>query len=245
MKRAYLVAVGVAAAIACVASGMSAPLAATPNATHPSSQIWHRGIVSTTFWVGEIFTSGPNGSQVISTYDGKWEVHYGGCDGVIKAGKCRTERRVASDGYFPRHMRPKQNPFYLDVPYDDVNDRIGAAERARVVPWAQLAPYRHKLANPNLSLMKNHWVKIIDHGRVCYGQIEDAGPGQYHDAAYVFGHARPRNRLYNGAGMDVSPALNGCLGFKELNGDTDVVSWRFIGFKDVPSGPWRRVVTRG
>jgi hypothetical protein len=139
-------------------------------------------------------------------------------------------------------MRPKQNPFYLDVPYDDLNDRIGAAERARVVPWAHLAPYRHKLANPNLSLMKNHWVKIIDHGRVCYGQIEDAGPGQYHDAAYVFGRARPRNRLYNGAGMDVSPALNGCLGFKELNGDTDVVSWRFIGFKDVPSGPWRRLV---
>lgn len=205
---------------------------------------WHNRIVATTFWVGEIFSSGPNGSQVISTYDDKWLQHYGGCDGVVVRGACRTERRTAANGYFPRHMKPKQNPFYLDLPYDDVNDRIGAANRARVIPWAHYPRYRAILRNPNRSLMKNHWVKIQKGNRVCYGQIEDAGPGQYHDAAYVFGTARPRNRLYNGAGMDVSPALNGCLGFAELNGDTDVVRWRFVNSRSVPPGPWTRIVTR-
>jgi hypothetical protein len=222
-----------AAAVPAAATTRRAP-------TYP----WHRNVVSTTFWVGEIFTSGPNGSQVISTYDGKWEVHYGGCDGVIVSGKCRTEKRVAANGYFPRHMRPKQNPFYLDVPFDDVNDPIALAERGRVIPWAHLPFYRSRLANPNRSLMKNHWVEIKKGPYTCYGQVEDAGPGQYHDAAYVFGGSAPRNRLYNHAGMDVSPALNGCLHFKELNGENDVVQWRFVGLNQVPSGPWRKLVTR-
>jgi hypothetical protein len=244
MKRVSTVVVGVVAATACVTSGLTTTIAAAPAGAATSAHVWHRNIVSTTFWVGEIFSSGPNGSQVISTYDDKWQVHYGGCDGVVRNGKCSTERRVAANGYFPRHMKPKQNPFYLDVPFDDVNDPKGAAGRARAVPWAHLPQNRAILANPNRSLMKNHWVEIVDHGRVCYGQIEDAGPGQYHDARYVFGGGRPRNRLYNGAGMDVSPALNGCLGFKELNGDSDVVSWRFVSPKAVPPGPWRRLVTR-
>lgn len=200
--------------------------------------------MSTTFWVGEVFNSGPNGSQKISTYDGQWLKHYGGCDGVTRGGKCQTERRTAANGYFPLHMTPKQNPFYLDLPFDDVNDKTAAAERARVVPWAHEKAYRAVLADPNRSLMKNRWVEIQKGSRTCYGQIEDAGPGQYHDAAYVFGNARPRNRKYNGAGMDVSPALNGCLGFAELDGDTDVVRWRFVDSTSVPSGPWTKIVTR-
>ena len=63
-------------------------------------------------------------------------------------------------------------------------------------------------------------------GRTCYGQIEDAGPGAYDDYRYVFGtgNPRPANRLYNGAGLDVSPALTGCLAFTELNGDDNRVT---------------------
>jgi hypothetical protein len=94
--------------------------------------------------------------------------------------------------------------------------------------------------------MKNHWVKMTGTaGQVCYGQIEDAGPGQYNDAAYVFGKtdSRPLNQRYGGAGMDVSPALNGCLGMKELDGDTDKLSWQFASLADVPSGPWTKMVT--
>ena len=54
---------------------------------------------------------------------------------------------------------------------------------------------------------------------------------------------RPANQLYNGAGLDVSPALNGCLGFAELNGANDRVDWQFVDDADVPPGPWRTAVT--
>jgi hypothetical protein len=93
--------------------------------------------------------------------------------------------------------------------------------------------------------MKNRWVELSKDGHTCYGQIEDAGPGDYHDSNYVFGtsDARPQNTQYGGAGLDVSPALNGCLGFAELNGDSDRLSWRFIEAGQVPAGPWTRLIT--
>ncbi len=97
--------------------------------------------------------------------------------------------------------------------------------------------------------MKNRWVEIIhfDHRtrRVCYGQIEDAGPYAYGDARYVFGAAdrRPRSKLADNAGVDVSPALRDCLGFSGLNNDQNTVDWRFVDVGDVPLGPWRLIVT--
>lgn len=199
--------------------------------------------MATTFWVGEFFEPGPNGSQEISTYDDNWLANYGGCDGVVVRGSCETERRTADNGYFPRNMTPKQNPFYLDLPFDDVNDRIAAAQRATVVPWASDPPYRALLADPNRSIMKNRWVEIEYRGRTCFGQIQDAGPGEYHDAAYVFGTAKPINSRFGGAGMDVSPALTGCLGFDDLDGITGGVRWRFVERSAVPAGPWTRLVT--
>lgn len=43
--------------------------------------------------------------------------------------------------------------------------------------------------------------------------------------------------------LDVSPALNGCLGFAALDGALDRVDWRFVEAADVPPGPWWRLVT--
>jgi hypothetical protein len=209
----------------------------------------HTAIVATTFWVGEIFDpNAPDGSQMISTYDSSWYSDYGGCDGVNDGTglmRCQTERRTAANGFFPLHMVPKQNPFYLDLPFDDVNDPTAFGERSAVIPWANDRGYAGHARDTNFSYMKNRWVQISRHGRTCYGQIEDAGPGQYHDAKYVFGshNERPANRRYGGAGMDVSPALNGCLAFSALNGDTDRVSWRFVDAADVPRGPWKTLVT--
>jgi hypothetical protein len=180
---------------------------------------------------------------VLSTYDAQWEAHFGGCDGVTTTGSCQTEKRTAANDYFPSSMTPKENPFYLDLPFDDVNDKTAYAERGTVIPWANQPAYAPYIKNASHSLMKNRWVELTKNGKTCYGQIEDAGPGQYHDAAYVFGSAQPVNKKYGGAGMDVSPALNGCLGFAELDGDTDQVDWRFVDDNDVPAGPWTRIVT--
>lgn len=207
----------------------------------------HTGIVATTFWVGEVFDpDAENGSQMYSTYDDHWYRSYGGCDGRVVDDVCRTERRFQRDGWFPRHLTPKQNPFYLDLPYDDLNDPIGFRDRGEVIPWAHRSRYQADIDNPNVSLMKNRWVKITSRGHTCFGQIQDAGPGKYHDARYVFGSddARPTSKRYNNAGMDVSPALNGCLRFRALNGQRDQVSWRFVEARDVPAGPWKRTITR-
>lgn len=207
---------------------------------------WHTDIVATTFWVGEVFDpDADDGTQEYSTYDSEWMTSYGGCDGRLVDGVCETEPRRAENGYFPTAITPRENPFYLDLPYDDVNDPEGFARRGEVIPWAGDAEYRDVVDDPSVSLMKNRWVRLRANGRTCYGQIQDAGPGEYHDAAYVFGtdDRRPANTRYNGAGMDVSPALNGCLGFAELNGDDDRVDWQFVDERDVPEGPWRRIVT--
>jgi hypothetical protein len=211
-----------------------------------SAYPWHTGIPSTTFWVGEIFDPGaPDGSQEISTYDSDWLGSYGGCDGVVAGGGCRTEARTAANDYFPTSMTPRENPFYLDVPYDDINDPVGFAQRDAVIPWAGQEPYRSHRGDQNFSYLKNRWVQLVLGGRTCYGQIEDAGPGEYHDAAYVFGadDARPANTRYGGAGLDVSPALTGCLGFPELDGVATGISWRFVEASEVPPGPWTRIVT--
>lgn len=243
----------------------------------------HSNIISTTFWVGEIFNASlSDGSQVCSTYNSQWAYqhtgvklgtvdagaagcpgsYYGGCDGVSSGSgadfKCATERRVASNGYFPLNQpKPLQNPFYLDLPYDDLNDGVAFQERCRVIPWAaadNAATGADHCADQGYSYMKNRWVQITGpNGSTCYGQIEDAGPSsgsEYHDSAYVFGagDARPVNQSFSadatqGAGMDVSPALNGCLGFAELDGSSDRVSWRFIDRANVPAGPWLTVET--
>lgn len=224
----------------------SSSLSPTPERARRRHYPWHTNIIATTFWVGEVFDpDAGDGSQVVSTYDAHWLAHYGGCDGVVVEGRCTTERRTAANGWFPTRMVPLQNPFYLDLPFDDVNDPMAFRMRESVVPWARDPGYAGRTRDPNASLMKNRWVRLRKGSRICYGQIEDAGPAEYHDATYVFGDGdhRPINRRYNGAGLDVSPALNGCLGFASLNGNDDRVDWQFVDSVDVPPGPWRTLVT--
>lgn len=175
----------------------------------------------------------------------------GGCDGVPGVDlACDSEPRVESNGWFPSRVVPLENPFYLDLPFDDVNDEVAFEQRCRVIPWANESQFAGRCGDKSVSFMKNRWVELVGPSKQpCFGQVEDAGPshdGFYHDAEYVFGSndARPFQREFNNAGLDVSPALNGCLGFADVDGEYDVVSWRFVDGVDVPSGPWLRVVTR-
>jgi len=244
---------GAALAAALLLAGCSSPSGHVSRGPSPGSPgdkyPLHTGIVSTTFWVGEVFDpNASDGSQVISTYDSRWMVHYGGCDGVVQAGTCQTQRRTAANGYFPARMTPQQNPFYLDLPFDDLHDPTAYKERGRIIPWAHdpgYAGHAGHATDPSFSYMKNRWVKLMRYGRTCYAQIEDAGPAKYHDAAYVFGsdNRRPASARFNRAGMDVSPAVNGCLAYSELDGENDKVNWRFVDAAHVPAGPWKRIVT--
>ena len=143
--------------------GLAVGLAGAPAAQARPTYPRHTGIVATTFWVGELFDASlSDGSQLCSTYDGNWAFHhtgknlgttpssdpgcggatFGGCDGVSSGTtastfKCRTEARTAANGYFPTQQpSPLENPFYVDHPYDDVNDSTAFNERCTVIPWA-------------------------------------------------------------------------------------------------------------
>jgi hypothetical protein len=74
----------------------------------PAGGGWHRGILATTFWVGE------PGNQK-SAWDPNWLRNFGGVDD--------PDRRR---GYLPAGFVPKQNPFYCALPYNDVAGRPGA-----------------------------------------------------------------------------------------------------------------------
>jgi hypothetical protein len=201
----------------------------------------HTRVTATVFWVGEPKGNGSSESNAISAWDDSWLAHYGGVDD--------PRLRRAADGYFPRAFTPKENPFYVDLPYSDFDDGGDPRPaRLRVVPWArqyssQLASFQKR--NRPFSLLKNRWVKLTREGRVCYAQWEDAGPYLYGDAAYVFGadDRRPRSRLAQNAGMDVSPAVRDCLAFRGLNNDENKLAWQFVDAEHVPPGPWRKVVT--
>ncbi len=210
-------------------SNSTAPATTPPlDQTQSSAYSLHKNITATVFWVGEPVGNGSSEDNSISAWDDDWEKDYGGYDDYINR-----------NGYFPAQFTPKQNPFYLDLPYDDFDDNGNRRPNAyQVVPWANSQTWA-----PTESMMKNRWVKIIKDGAVCYGQIEDSGPYVYNDYQYVFGTAAPASQEANNAGMDVSPALRDCLGFNGLNNDENKVDWQFVAASEVPPGPWKEIVT--
>lgn len=244
----------------------------------------HTNINATTFWVGEYFQAGPDGSQACSAYDGDWiyshfrlahavncqmpsglSARAAGCDALLanESGKCNDSNSIGSlrtpaNGYFPAGLQTVyENPFYLDLPYNDLPAYdgfvTGWSDRCQKIPWANDPGWGTsggRCTNEDFSYMKNRWVKIWANGRTCYGQIEDAGPADYShgnpnyaDYNYVFGSndARPANTSYDDAGMDISPALNACLG-GQFNQNLNV-NWEFVDDIDVPATPWKVVTT--
>ena len=239
MRRARARAPGFAAVAA--ASGAASALGASPTRGAPIYPV-HSNITATVFWIGEPVGNDSSEDNSLSAYDDLWQAHYGGFDDY------RSVRRFP---YFPA-FTPHENPFYLDLPYSDFDDNGNPRADRTAIPWArryaaQLT--RSARTGKPYSLMKNRWVKmwriVGGRTRICYGQIEDAGPYVYDDANYVFSDvdARPASGLAHNAGLDVSPAIRDCLAFSGLSNDGNTLSWRFVEAASVPPGPWRRVVT--
>jgi hypothetical protein len=82
---------------------------------------WKIGIVSTVFWVGEI-GGGPANTR--SAWDPNWEGTYGGVDDPVRR-----------NGFEPVGFRPLHNPFYVALPYCDMQGGRLKAEAAKLVPW--------------------------------------------------------------------------------------------------------------
>jgi len=195
--------------------------AASVNAVGSSARYpWKHGIVTTTFWVGELPTKNNPVSNIKSSWDVDWRNSFGGFDDPSPA-----SRR----GFLPKNFVPRQNPFYVALPYNDVTRGATKSEVPRVVPW-----FRTAFVKPGQSICKGRWIAIRKGTRVSYAQWEDCGPFRTDHWQYVFGNARPLPNLNKGAGLDVSPAVRDYLGMA----GTDVTDWRFVDFREVPYGPW-------
>jgi hypothetical protein len=136
---------------------------------------------------------------------------------------------VRRNGFEPVGFRPLQNPFYVALPYCDMQDGRLKAEAAKLVPW-----FIEAFRSATTSVCKGHWLEIRHGLKACYAQWEDVGPFRTDLAAYVFGDERPSPNLNHGAGIDVSPAVRDYLGL----GSLDLVDWRFVEQVDAPAGPW-------
>jgi len=179
---------------------------------------WRRNIVTTVFWIGE--NGGAATRNIQSSWDIRWSEAFGGTD--------HPEKR---EGYRPSGFNPKQNPFYIALPYNDIGARnVLKPEAGRVIPW-----FRRTYRNAHTSVIKGRWVAIRKGSVVCYAQWEDSGPTRTDDFAYVF-HGSPPAGGIDAPGLDVSPAVRD---FLKLSG-RDRTDWRFVETSEVPDGPWCR-----
>ncbi len=184
---------------------------------------WKLDINATVFWVGELPTQNNPTPNTKSSWDVNWTSNFGGYDDPDPAQR--------APDYRPASFVPKQNPFYVALPYNDCIDyQTTKPEAARIIPWFASAFKHH-----GKSVCRDRWVAIRMNDRTCYAQWSDCGPFVTTDANYVFGNARPTNMQNGGAGIDLSPAVRDYLGL----GGMGRVDWRFVDTHEVPDGPWR------
>lgn len=187
---------------------------------------WRQNIVTTVFWIGEQPTANNPTPNTMSSWDMEWVANYGGYD---------DPNPKARRNYIPIGFTPRQNPFYIALPYNDLmrqgNRIVHKPEAPRVIPW-----FRQAYERPGRTVLKGRWVAIRKGDRVAYAQWEDCGPFRTDHYRYVFGNERPAPNLNRGAGLDVSPAVRDYIGMSGMG----VTDWRFVDISEVPPGPWRQ-----
>ena len=188
---------------------------------------WKTQIVTTVFWIGEQAGGNNPVPNFSSSWDLNWEQSYGGYDNPNPASR--------NHNFAPANFVPRQNPFYIALPYNDVTHGTTKPEAKVVIPW-----FRDVVAGgqwqEGQSVCHNRWVAIRSNatGKVCYAQWGDCGPFRTDHWQYVFGNEKPKPNLNQGAGLDVSPAVRDYLQL----GSTDSTDWKFVEVADVPNGPW-------
>lgn len=186
---------------------------------------WHFDITATYFYIGERPTERNPTPNTASSWDSAWDDNYGGFDDPNPANRDPKT-------YAPKGFTPQLNPFYIALPYNDIQKGGPKPEASKVIPW-----YRRDKEGKYESVCRGMWVQIYYKGRYCFAQWEDCGPFCTDDWQYVFGGARPRNKANHNAGIDISPAVRDYLG---IPGGMAKVHWRFVDFSLVPGGPWAK-----
>jgi len=193
----------------------------TASRTSTTRYPWKTNIITTVFWIGEQPTQNNPVPNTKSSWDANWVGNYGGYDNPDPS---------ARRDYTPAAFIPRQNPFYVALPYNDVTRGRFKPEAPLVIPW-----FKQAFTQQGQSVCRGRWLAIRKGNRVCYAQWEDCGPFRTDHFQYVFQNERPKPNLNKGAGLDVSPAVRDFLGMQS----TDVTDWQFVEVRDVPAGPWR------
>jgi len=175
----------------------------------------HENIKASIFYVGEA-------DSTTSAWDSDWVASYGGED-----------TPYSRDNYNPASFTPNENPFYVALPYNDLDDDGGLRkpESSSIIPWAT--------SNDSIdsSICKNRWVKITANRKSAYAQWEDVKPNS-NDSDYVFGSQSPSDS--SNAGIFVSPAVRDYLNVDEDSS----VEWQFVDYSSVAFGPWKDIETK-
>lgn len=202
--------------------GVPAParIVMEPSRDSPRTSLqWKRDVVATIFWVGEDPAENNPTPNYKSAWDQNWQQNFGGYD--------HPDHR---NGWQPLDFKPRLNPFYIALPYNDVaKGGVHRPEASEVIPW-----FWEAYQGDGISVCKGRWVAIHSQGRVCYAQWEDVGPFEVDHWQYVFGNERPRPNRNKNAGIDLSPAVRDFLQIRS----GEKVEWRFTDYHRVPSGPW-------
>lgn len=206
--------------------------ASTVRPVQPGSRVlypWKTYITATIFWCGEQPTHRNPTPNCKSSWDTEWMKNFGGYDDPNPA------KRVAdhTTGEFrPKDFVPKLNPFYIALPYNDVQKwNSHKPEASKVIPW-----FSRFNPKPGKTVLKGRWVQIYVNQRSCYAQWEDCGPWVTDDWQYVFGNKPPKATQNGSAGIDISPAIRDYLGVKSGT----KLHWRFVEDSQVPYGPWKK-----
>ncbi len=175
------------------------------------------------FAIGEKLPGKGKAARQASAWNPNWEMDFGGYDDPDP-----TARRNSISVKF----QPQQNPFYIALPYNDVTGGTTKPEARVVIPW-----FSQTFEREGESVCQDRWVEVRNgHGKSCYAQWSDCGPARTDHFQYVFGSERPKANAIKGAGLSVSPAVRDFLGLA----DVDVTEWRFVEFRDIPTGPWSK-----
>jgi len=194
----------------------------------PKLYPWKTHVECKVFWVGSPPSkSYPRGTSE-SAWNKKWVADFGGTDFPS------PDSRIANHqtGEFrPKAFTPKENPFYISLPYDDLAQLEGYRPEAhKVIPW-----FNPNISGPRKSFCKGAWLQIFHNGRSCYAQWEAVGPNFSDDWEYVFGKKPPKSHAAGGSGLGISPAIRDYLQIT----DDKKVHWRFVESRNVPLGPWK------
>lgn len=186
------------------------------------AQGWRKNITATVFWVGEKACKANPVHNKSSSWDVNWVVSYGGVDTPQKR-----------KGLLPRYFKPKMNPFYIALPYNDIAPKgVGhKPEAAKVIWW-----YEDEYVSRYRSVCKGKWIAIEYNGKTCYAQWEDCGPFVTNDWEYVFQGKQPKKNRNDSAGIDLSPAIRDYLKLRSGH----KVAWKFVDEHEVKTGPWSK-----